>query len=644
MNDNKTNGLFSEGSTVKETLQALTDVDADEVKEIWKTSPKSFKDGVDAVQKTLDSTSGTFLKSDQYSKTKDFLKNNKLNTSSIIARSRNSVLQFPLYITQTLRVNEAHIIGKLFERVYATFVQVVLAQNPIISEDEANNLVFLNKFHTNLREAAEIVTNKYYEPIDDMDAIITESTFLRQQLTENCSVEFKVVPPSEIDKNLVLENARLMNEPLAGFMYLREAIEKEEEKAKKNVNTSSSTENTSNGTTSRIHRTLNDNEVREIAIDNANLSKDEKAVLNSSLNDLKDMAEVEAGRKPVEPKKHQFTDVNGKTADQNFAAAYAQYEKDLVDYNNKYDKALKQLKNRHDSAQDKVDKAIQSFKDDIQLGKHKDKYSIDSSGRIERIDKSNNNTNITKTSTSITPIRDELAQKAVDAPKLLRDADIKKLNGMLPFTIEATFRIRTAEKLDRDVHFIIGIKTVMHLIRSEDLVEDLPELVTGKIKSLQKVRYKTGEITFKDYFLNLKSIKADALKGIQYGKRWINTLKRLSEYNRANGSLLNKPAKLIARGNVPIPNGTLILAQPDVTMLTNRTGIDLSLISNARRLAKSLFLIAVVIVDSSAGTMRLFFPDRDTDWDVQSLASIDADVAKTDNSSLMRELNKIVNR
>ena len=79
MNDNKTNGLFSEesdiGPTVKETLKALTNVDADEVKEIWKTSPKSFKDGVDAVQQTIDKTAGVFNKSDQYSKTKDFLNN-----------------------------------------------------------------------------------------------------------------------------------------------------------------------------------------------------------------------------------------------------------------------------------------------------------------------------------------------------------------------------------------------------------------------------------------------------------------------------------------------------------------------------------------------------------------------------------------
>lgn len=122
------------------------------------------------------------------------------------------------------------------------------------------------------------------------------------------------------------------------------------------------------------------------------------------------------------------------------------------------------------------------------------------------------------------------------------------------------------------------------------------------------------------------------------------TLKRLGEYNSTNGSLLKKPITAITGGSVPIPNGTLILSQPDVTMLTNQTGIDLSVVSNAKKLARRLFLIAVVIVDSSAGTMRVLFTDSDNDWDVQSLASIDAELSKTDNSQIMRELNRMVNK
>ena len=146
-----------------------------------------------------------------------------------------------------------------------------------------------------------------------------------------------------------------------------------------------------------------------------------------------------------------------------------------------------------------------------------------------------------------------------------------------------------------------------------------------------------------DYLFNTKGIKNDAAKSVNYNKKWLNTLKRLGEWEKTNGSLLKSPANFLAGGNVPIPNGTIVLTQTDVTTMMNQTGIDLSVVSNAKRLARSLFLIAVCIVDSSAGTMRVLFPDSSNDWDVQSLASIDAELSKTDNSQLMRELNRMVN-
>ena len=46
--------------------------------------------------------------------------NNNSAGRSIIARARNSVLQFPIYITKGVRVTEAQIIAKLFERVYTS--------------------------------------------------------------------------------------------------------------------------------------------------------------------------------------------------------------------------------------------------------------------------------------------------------------------------------------------------------------------------------------------------------------------------------------------------------------------------------------------------------------------------------------------
>ena len=564
-NDHLGDDVFTEG-ILDDALKSTADVDPGKIKEEWKNAGsghdklKTINDeGIDKAQKSLGSIDRT-------------LKKHTVDTRSIIARARNSVVQFPMYVTQTLRVNEAQVIAKLFERVYTTLVQTVLSHNQILDEEEANNLVFLKNFHTNLKEAADALVNEYYKPIDELDTMMYESIFYSQQLTENCKVEFRVVPCNNQD--LILENTRLMNEPLAGFMYLREASE---------ITNSGKSE----------FKVLSDSDLEDIAANRSDISAEEKRKARVKSDD-------------------------------------AEYSKE---------------------AREKLDKAVEELKKDIKdLNKDPDSLSDDEKKRLERNKKElskyqysggrfvRNEQSTTKTD------KKEINTKSVDAPKLLRDSDIKKINGMLPYTIEATFRLRTKGGIDRDIKYIIGIKTVMHLIRTQDLVDDLQELVTGNIKSLQKVRYKTGEIKFLDYLFNLKAIKSDAAKHINYNKRWINTLKRLSDYTKMNGTLMKEPIKAITGGNVPIPNGTLILAQPDVTMLTNQTGIDLSKVSNAKRLAKSLFLIGIVIVDSSAGTMRVLFPDSDTDWDVQSLAAIDSELSKTDNSQLMRELNRMVNR
>lgn len=510
----------------------------------------------------------------------------RVTNQSIIARARNSIIQFPIYISQSIRVNEAHIISKLFERVYVSYVQTALSQNQIIDEDEANNLVFLKSIHTNLKEAADVLVNKYYEPIDDVDAMLCESIHHIEQISENCTVEFSVVPTT--NKDLIAENSRLMNEPLTGFAYLREDTERSTE---------------TNSITQNKLEALTDKDLEDIACERSKISKSTRETASRSDKDLGDLV------------KSNYP--NAKDAD--------------------FNKKLKSVKTSRDNARNEIDNAVEDLKKEIKNGKipglsyKNGKYCRDAS-----------TTNVgTKTVTKVST-KDKAP---VQAPKLLRDADIKKINGMLPYTMEASFRIRQKDgTLAGDVTYVIGVKSVLHLIRAQDLSEDLDEIITGNIRSLQKIRYKTGEINFKDYFLNIKGIKSDVLKSINYNKKWLNTLKRLAEYNRLHGTLLKKPAEFLTDGKVPIPNGTLILSQLDVTNIVGETGIDISDVSIATKLVNSLFLIGIAIVDGTAGSMRVLFPDSSNDWDVQSLAAIDADIAKTDNSSLMKELMKSVNK
>lgn len=568
--------LITEG-IIDDSLKALN-IDKDQVKADWQDAKDAeiAADKVKAANKIANDDVLDPLRKDIDS-IRDKVKDHTVDRRSMIARSRNSVVQFPVYVTQTIRVNEAHIISKLFERVYATLFQTILAQNPIIDQEEANDLVFLKKFHTNINESADLILfNEFYNPIDEMDEILKESAYYEEQVTPTMKVKFRAVPCT--DQYLIKECARLSHEPLEGLSYLSEANDMKEKISEANAS----------------YKNLTDKDLEEIAMDKANLTKRERELINKKAEDIKKEIDVAASTATNEEKKASI------------------------------DRQLKQKA----AAQEKLNNSLTQIKNDIKNGKFKD-YKYDG----------------VRYQVKIKGAKD--TYRPMDTPKapiFLKDSDIKKINGLLPYTIEASFIMQDKEKNPvREVKFIIGIKTDLHLIRMQDLAEDLREIVTGNIKSLQKVRYKTGEITFMDYLFNTKGIKNDAAKSVNYNKRWLNTLKRLGEWEKTNGSLLKKSSAALTNGNVPIPNGTMVLSQTDVTTMMNQTGIDLSLVSNAKRLARSLFLIAVCIVDSSAGTMRVLFPDSSNDWDIQSLASIDAELSKTDNSQLMRELNRMVN-
>jgi hypothetical protein len=139
---------------------------------------------------------------------------------------------------------------------------------------------------------------------------------------------------------------------------------------------------------------------------------------------------------------------------------------------------------------------------------------------------------------------------------------------------------------------------------------------------------------------NLSNIKADAAKYVNRDKRWITTLKRLADYDKANGSIIRGGISAVTGGSIPIPNGTLVLSSSDVDYISQSSGVNLDIIENSRKLAKSLFLIGIVVVSDSAESMKVFFPDQDVDWDIQSVAAMDAEVAKMDNSALESELRK----
>lgn len=620
------NDVFTEDAAqtkqfFKDAAKGVANIDVDEISDAWKSnSNNTGLDKANGYLKVIDKVGRDVTT--PISKVNDFINDNKVDNRSLFARARNSILYFPVYVSQSIRANEAHVMSQMFERVYASLVQSVLSQNPIINEEDIKDMKFLTKFHTNIKEAAENMTNVYYEPIDETDAMMKESVFYHQQLTENCDVTFTRAIVD--DSYFLAEHTRLMNDPLTGFPYLlmeakttksnksskEPPSEKDIDNIRKNAETNRKIDEAEVGLRrneridySSTERALSDDDIVDIVCNMQKINADEVKLYKQSKDAVTKDAKADAERF--------YSDEEDKRTDH---VASKLDEKDIVD--------------------EKINKYINDFKQNVRKsGDAGYNGYFYKNGRIIKISRDK----------KVVEKRNQV-DRFPDIPQILKDNEIKKINAATPLMMSATFRVKLDNGNDREVKFVIGIKSTLHLINPKDLGEDLQEIVTGKIKSLQKVRYKTGEISFKDYIFNPKGLKKDAAKRIQYNKRWVNTLKRLADYRDTYASAWNKPASLLNNGKIPIPNGTLILSQADVTALSGETGVDLSTVSNAKRLAFNLFLIAVVIVDASAGTLRILYPDSSDEWEIQSLSSIESEIAKSDNSSITRELMRVVNR
>ena len=92
-----------------------------------------------------------------------------------------------------------------------------------------------------------------------------------------------------------------------------------------------------------------------------------------------------------------------------------------------------------------------------------------------------------------------------------------------------------------------------------------------------------------------------------------------------------------------IPNATLVMTKSDVDMIEATNGIDLLKGSTAKNLCAEMFLIAMVVIDTDAQSIKILLPDVNNDYEVHSLASVNKQLATLDTSNAVsREVTKMM--
>lgn len=219
-------------------------------------------------------------------------------------------------------------------------------------------------------------------------------------------------------------------------------------------------------------------------------------------------------------------------------------------------------------------------------------------------------------------------------PQMLTEGDAKKINDMTPYAIQIRLSVvNDEEEFVQYMDCVVGIKTVLHLIDSEDMIVNLEHALQNRSGLFRFLRWTTGEITFfKDLILHMDDLRFDAANQNNGGSPFFGNLKRIKRRGVGMSGL--------ALPHGLIPNATLMVTTYELDYLRNKFGIDMRETAVAKRLMDTLDLMTFIVADESTGTFNILF-DGDASFQTYALESIEREVSLSSNK-LGREIGRMI--
>ena len=225
-------------------------------------------------------------------------------------------------------------------------------------------------------------------------------------------------------------------------------------------------------------------------------------------------------------------------------------------------------------------------------------------------------------------------RKVFNGHNILRDNDVKKSNELVPTTMHIrVIIVNDANEAVDTVDFIVGVKAVMHPIKSEEMIENVYNACRQNGPFFNFIRWTTGEISFmKDLILRVNETKLDVYNRSSGASHWWMALKR-----RRNMSKIRN--KVFLPGGL-LPNASIVMTMEEVDYIKTRYGYNLMDERVVDKVMKEYFLLGFVIVDM-AGEIAHFMFDGQTSY--QS-TTFDGLRRETSNQNNINEVIKMANR
>lgn len=505
------------------------------------------------------------------SSTKNVIDRNK--SKSITRGALDGTLQFPCLVSDAIPIDMASTIARTLERVYASFVQTYLSTNNTIdiSVDKNPNM-FLKKFHRNIK-VESTMEDLYQEYCTESDS---EYDALMERIYDGTTKAY--INEAE-NKMIVFNFSDKFNKGVfeSHKESLEEALSCIDYKPFPNIGNSPFYEAIGNGNVNMYADTK--------AIDNAH----DRAMRRNDHRFQMLMHDIDRQEQLADRNRKLATDIGMKAADM-------AYNTGMTMLRNKMDKDAADLKYQRDVE-------LQDMRNKAEIDK--EKFRMQYGGNLS-------------------------------VPSVLKDSEVKKANDLQPYSMQVRLMaINDKNEFVQFMDFIIGVKVVLHNIKSDEMIINLQNALSDNGVLFNFIRWTTGEKSlFKDLLLNINSTKLDIANKSKGSSPWWGTLKRLKEVSRAQGAFFSK-TKLV-------PQSTIVISAFDADSIEKLYGFNLRNPKFAIKLMKSLFLMNFIIVDEGTGTLDILY-DGETAYQTYALETLEREVTMSSNK-IGKELTRMISR
>lgn len=541
-----------------------------------------------------------FLSRDDSKSVIDKLMNSPL---SLAGKAKDNMFEFPMFVSSSCPIDYTTATAQLLEQVYGSFLQMALSSAPFINAADASVGAQFAAFKTNTNNYLECATTEYMK---DVCHNVIEN--------EDYVIEFNMCDVSDADAKIIQESVDY--QPLSEFAhYFTEA-----KNDKFNRRDTTSERTTKNDGTIISNKTVTKTSTPSRVEQQKLNAETNKATKDSKLADALYDDEGIAREK-------QKRDDDAMTAS---------YKKRSAAVAADQDEELSEIKKQEQIA--KTQSAVTDA--EIKLATAEDTVEKSKSDLTEKNWK---NSAVYRTM--------ELTKGKTDAPRLMDEEKIQKINSLKPLIFSVTLKVQDPKGFAVPIEYMVGVKMFARRVDADML----PEIASYPLKEMnafmRDAKWRAGELKFfKDIIFRISQKKQTAIDSKDKSRRWYRRLYELahatgdssSVEKMTTGHALN-PLKFI-KGIITgekykptygfIPDTSIVITKADVDNINRETGIDLLNDKQAFTFCKELFLMSFVVIDIDGESIKMMTPDLHKTFEVHSIASVNKQLAMLDTSGV----------